>query len=113
MVLALRQVVPDPAREGCARLIHVSFWGLDGGLALMVTCNLFPGSVLQLPDVLHNGHWHARSPESLNLGTMRFIEWLRMPGDLLFVGLGVMPIAAAVITYLEMNVQSSSQAEHR
>ena len=75
----------------------------------MVICNLFPGGVLQLVDVLNNGYWHARSPEFLNQGTMRYLEWLRMPRDLVFIGLGVMPaVAAAVITYLNMRTQAPS-----
>jgi nitric oxide reductase subunit B len=109
MVFALRQVTPEEAWAGREKLIRLSFWGLNGGLALMVICNLFPGGLLQLVDVLNNGYWHARSPEFLNQGTMRFLEWLRMPGDLVFIGLGVMPaVAAAVITYLKMKTQSPS-----
>jgi nitric oxide reductase subunit B len=109
MVFALRQVTPEEAWAGREKFIRLSFWGLNGGLALIVICNLFPGGVLQLVDVLNNGYWRARSPEFLNQGTMRFIEWLRMPGDLVFIGLGVMPaVAAAVITYLKMKTQSPS-----
>jgi nitric oxide reductase subunit B len=112
LVFALRQVTPDQEWEGRAKLIRLSFWGLNGGLALMVICNLFPGGVLQLADVLQNGYWHARGPEFLSQGKMRFIEWLRMPGDLVFIGLGVIPLAAAaIITYLKMKVHTSSQAD--
>jgi nitric oxide reductase subunit B len=104
MVFALRQVSTDREWEGRARFIRTSFWGLNGGLALMVLCSLFPGGVLQLIDVLKNGYWHARGPEFLNQRMVRIIEWLRMPGDLIFIGLGVLPAAAAaVITYLQMN----------
>ena len=110
MVFALRQVTPDGAWESSAKLIRLSFWGLNGGLALMVICNLFPGGVLQLIDVLNNGYWHARGPEFLNQGAVRFMEWLRMPGDLVFIGLGVLPAASvAVTTYLRMNNGLRSQ----
>jgi hypothetical protein len=54
-------------------------------------------------------HSNRRSPGFLNQWTMRFIEWMRMPGDLVFIGLGVMPaVAAAVITYLKMRTQEPS-----
>ena len=38
--------------------------GSTSGLGLMVVLNLFPGGVLQLADVLQNGYWHARGPNS-------------------------------------------------
>jgi nitric oxide reductase subunit B len=104
MVFALRQVTPDNTWGRRVKFIRLSFWGLNSGLALMVLCSLFPGGVLQLSDVLKNGYWHARGPEFLNQGTVRLIEWLRMPGDLIFIGLGVLPaVAAAVITWLQLN----------
>jgi len=113
MVFALRQVTPDNAWESRAKLIRLSFWGLNCGLAIMVLCSLFPGGVLQLVDVLKNGYWHARGPEFLNQKTVRIIEWLRMPGDLIFIGLGVLPaVAAAVITYLRMNKGQASQPDN-
>jgi nitric oxide reductase subunit B len=82
------------------KFIRVSFWGLNVGLALMVVTNLFPGGVLQLMDVLENGYWHARSPEFLNQNLVRVIEWLRLPGDLVFIVLGVVPmLIASLLTY--------------
>lgn len=76
----------------------------------MVVTNLFPGGVLQLLDVLNNGYWHARSPEFLSQRMMRIIEWLRLPGDGVFIALGVVPaLMAAVVTYRCM--RSSSVAK--
>jgi nitric oxide reductase subunit B len=51
MVFAMRQVLPDYQWLRVERYIHISFWGLNIGLALMVILNLFPGGVLQLWDV--------------------------------------------------------------
>ncbi len=95
MVFALRQISTDGQWVRAERYIGVSFWGLNGGLALMVLTNLFPGGVLQLVDVLNNGYWHARGPEFLGQRVMRIIEWLRLPGDLVFIGLGVVPLLVA------------------
>ena len=109
MVFALRQVTPDEEWNRCARLIRISFWGLNGGLALMVICSLFPGGVLQLADVINNGYWHARGPEFLNQKLARTIEWARMPGDLVFIALGVIPaMVAAIVTYLVMKRRSAA-----
>ena len=54
----------------------------------MVFANLFPIGVLQLGDAVANGYWHARSIEFFNDHAM--IEWLRLPGDVLFIA-GVVP----------------------
>ena len=95
-VFALRQVLADREWVRVERYIRLSFWGLNIGLALMVIMNLFPGGVLQLWDVLQNGYWHARGPEFLNAGIVRLVEWLRLPADLIFIGLGVFPLLAAM-----------------
>jgi nitric oxide reductase subunit B len=95
LVLALRQVSTEEEWARPARWIRVSFWGLNVGLALMVVTNLFPGGVFQLLDVLQNGYWHARGPEFLSERFMRLIEWIRLPADGIFIGLGVVPIVMA------------------
>lgn len=61
----------------------------------MVVTNLFPGGVLQLLDVLRHGYWHARSREFLDAPLVRTLEWLRMPGDLVFIACGVVPLLIA------------------
>ena len=95
IVFALRQVLTDEQWGRPEKFIRVSFWGLNIGLALMVVTNLFPGGVLQFIDVLNNGYWHARGPEFLQGKISHMIEWLRMPGDLIFIGLGVFPLLVA------------------
>lgn len=100
MVFALRQVLTNAEWIQPQKFVRVAFWGLNSGLALMVVSNLFPGGVLQLFDVFANGYWHARSPEFFSQRTMRLIEWLRLPGDLIFIGFGVIPVLiAALLTY--------------
>ncbi len=99
-VFALRQVSTDEQWVRTEKFVRVSFWGLNIGLALMVMTNLFPGGALQLFDVLNNGYWHARGPEFLQGRIPRLIEWLRMPGDLIFIFLGALPLlAAALLTW--------------
>ena len=70
------------------------------GLLLMVASSLFPGGVAQLWDVLNHGYWHARSLEYMNQSYVCLIEWFRLPGDVVFIGLGVVPVViAAAPTY--------------
>jgi nitric oxide reductase subunit B len=58
----------------------------------MVCVNLFPIGALQFRDALVNGYWHARSPDFFARGDVRVLEWLRLPGDVLFIGGGIFPL---------------------
>lgn len=103
IAIALRQVSTDEEWVRPEKFIRISFWGLNIGLALMVIANLFPGGVLQVRDVLHNGYWHARSLYYLNQEFVKMIEWARLPGDAIFIGLGVVPaVIAAGIVYIRL-----------
>jgi len=100
MVFAIRQVLVDDLWKRVEKFIRISFWGLNIGLALMVLLSLFPGGVLQLRDVLRNGYWHARSTAYLTEGMSKLIEWFRLPGDLVFGIVGVLPLVLAIgMTY--------------
>jgi len=98
MVFVLRQTLPDAAWGRVEKYVRVSFWGLNLGLALMVLLNLFPGGIMQLRDVLEHGYWHARSLEFIGQPLMRTLEWLRLPGDLVFIFAGVVPAVLAAVT---------------
>ena len=52
---------------------------------------------MQLLDVITNGYWHARSLAYTATPMARLLEWLRMPGDLVFVFLGALPLTLAMI----------------
>ena len=94
-------MTPDERWRDTEKYIRVSFWGLNVGLAMMVVSNLFPGGVLQLYDVLQNGYWHARSPAFGYSPLMHALEWARLPGDLIFIAVGVVPLViAALKTFL-------------
>jgi len=80
---------PDRWSDRAARL---SFWSLNAGLAWMLFANLFPVGVTQLWDALARGYWHARSPEFLGQTWVRALEWLRLPGDALFILGGAVPL---------------------
>ncbi|MCL4487114.1 MAG: nitric-oxide reductase large subunit [Chloroflexi bacterium] len=99
-VFAMRQVVTEKQWARVEKFIRLSFWGLNVGLGLMVVTSLFPGGVMQLTDVLNNGYWHARSFDFLTEPLMRTLEWVRLPGDTVFLVLGVLPLViAALMTY--------------
>jgi nitric oxide reductase subunit B len=103
LTFAFREVLTEGQWSKVEKFVKVSFWGLNIGLALMLILSLFPGGVLQLWDVINNGYWHARGQPYLSQSLTRFIEWIRMPADLIFMFLGVTPmVIAALITYRTM-----------
>ncbi|MCL5096548.1 MAG: cbb3-type cytochrome c oxidase subunit I, partial [Candidatus Omnitrophica bacterium] len=81
-----------PRDNASERAMRISFWGLNIGLAWMLFVNLFPLGLLQLNDSVTYGYWHARQIEFFLQPVIRAIEWLRLPGDLLFIVGGIFPI---------------------
>jgi nitric oxide reductase subunit B len=63
----------------------------------MIVLSLFPAGVLQLWDVLQHGYWHARSLEYTGTALARTLEWMRTPGDLVFIFAGVVPIVLGLL----------------
>ncbi len=95
MVFVLRQTADDSTWPGIERYVRIAFWGTNIGLALMVLLSLFPGGVLQVWDVVQHGYWHARSLDYTGGRLARFLEWTRLPGDLVFIVFGAAPLAIA------------------
>jgi nitric oxide reductase subunit B len=69
----------------------LSFWCLNIGLAWMLFINLFPVGLLQLSKILATSYWQGREPEFYTQPLVRFFEWLRLPGDALFIT-GILPV---------------------
>jgi nitric oxide reductase subunit B len=89
MFVARYFIPPDTWSE---RAMKLSFWSLNVGLALMLFVNLAPVGGLQLFDSVRYGYWHAREPEFFADPVVRVFEWLRLPGDLLFIVGGILPV---------------------
>ncbi|MEO6324090.1 MAG: nitric-oxide reductase large subunit [Thermoanaerobaculia bacterium] len=100
LVFCMRSLVGDAAWARAEKLIKVGFWGLNGGLALMMAIDLFPAGVLQLWDVLQNGYWHARRLTFLMNGTFHTLEWARAGADSVFLIVGVVPLVLSVFVLL-------------
>ncbi|MFZ2313655.1 MAG: cbb3-type cytochrome c oxidase subunit I [Methylobacter sp.] len=97
VVFVIRQTVNETVLRDLEKYVRVGFLGLNGGLLLMVIMSLFPAGVLQLVDVLENGYWHARSVAYTGGDLARLLEWCRLPGDLVFIVFGVVPIGIAAM----------------
>jgi len=96
-VFVLRQTSDDAHWPGVEKYIRCAFWGTNLGLAMMVVMRLFPGGLLQVWDVLQNGYWHARSLDYIGSERSHLIEWLRMPGDVVFIVFGAAPLVIATV----------------
>nr|BFE79311.1 hypothetical protein GCM10020093_019120 [Planobispora longispora] len=86
---ALRYLIP--ARLWPDKLAKLSFWSLNIGLAWMVFATLLPLGVIQLWHSVNDGYYEARSLDYIMQPGNAVLEWLRMPGDVIFIGGGVLP----------------------
>jgi nitric oxide reductase subunit B len=66
------------------RLLALSFWGLNIGLAMMVFMSLLPAGIYQAWASIDQGMWFARSPAIVHSRLMETLVWLRVPGDIVF-----------------------------
>jgi len=89
-LFCLRYLIPE--ERWSERAAKISFWSLNLGLAWMVFASLFPLGLLQLYHSVRYGYYDARTLKFLTGSTNALIEWLRLPGDALFIVGGVLPV---------------------
>ena len=95
-LFALRYIIP-PAKWP-DKLAKLSFWSLNIGLAWMVFVTLLPLGILQLWHSVNDGYFEARTLNYITEPGNGLLEWMRMPGDLIFIIGGILPFLW--ITYL-------------
>jgi nitric oxide reductase subunit B len=78
------------------RLLSVSFWCLNIGLAMMVFLSLLPQGLWQTYASFSRDYAYARSAEVIQGPVMQALVWARVPGDLVFA-CGVLTFAAFVV----------------
>ncbi|HEX2895711.1 MAG TPA: cbb3-type cytochrome c oxidase subunit I [Marmoricola sp.] len=88
-MFALRYLIP--AEKWPDRLAKISFWSLNIGLAWMVFATLLPLGVLQLYKSVDKGYFEARSLGYITTPGNALLEWMRLPGDVLFIVGGTLP----------------------
>ncbi|MDI3315202.1 MAG: cbb3-type cytochrome c oxidase subunit I [Mycobacterium sp.] len=107
-MFAFRYVIPpDKWPEKWARLC---FWSLNIGLAWMVFATLLPLGVLQLYHSVNDGYFEARSLGYITRPGNALLEWMRLPGDVIFIVGGVVPFMWIAWTALR-NFRSGSTAQ--
>ena len=90
LVFVARYFVPRD--RGSERAMRLGFWGLNLGLGWMIFANLLPLGIWQFFDSARYGYFHARQPEFFEQPGVRVIEWLRLPGDVVFIVIGIFPV---------------------
>ncbi|HEY7307494.1 MAG TPA: cbb3-type cytochrome c oxidase subunit I [Bryobacteraceae bacterium] len=89
-LFCIRYMIPEA--RWSERAAKISFWSLNAGLAWMVFATLFPLGLLQLYESVNHGYFEARSLKYIGNPVNSFIEWLRFPGDAVFIIGGVLPL---------------------
>jgi nitric oxide reductase subunit B len=95
-MFCLRYLIPaDKWPEKWAR---ISFWSTNIGLAWMCFATLLPLGILQLYKSVNSGYFEARELKFLTNHINAVLEWLRLPGDVVFIVGGALP--ALYIAYI-------------
>ncbi len=87
-----------PADRWPERWAKVCFWSTNIGLAWMCFATLLPLGILQLYKSVNDGYFEARELKFLTNDTNALLEWLRLPGDIVFIAGGAIP--ALYIAYV-------------
>lgn len=74
------------------KLLSISFWTLNIGLAMMTFLSLLPQGLWQTYASIKHYYAYARSAEFMHSAVMEGLVWARVPGDIVF-GIGVLAFA--------------------
>ena len=95
-MFCVRTQPDDASWQKIKKLVKIGFWGLNGGMALMILSDLFPAGILQLWDSMTHGYWHARRLSFIMSGTFHTLEGVRMCGVMVVILFGVFATVAAI-----------------
>nr|WP_315596855.1 nitric-oxide reductase large subunit [uncultured Cupriavidus sp.] len=93
-LLVLRYVRPAHALN--PRLMSIAFWGLNGGLVLMIGTSLLPVGIIQALASISEGLWYARSEAFVQQPLLQTLRWVRTFGDIVFL-VGALTFAWQVV----------------
>lgn len=96
MLFCLQHLFPRAAWN--EKLLKISFWSLNGGLALMMFLDLFPVGLYQLYIVFTEGFWAGRTQDLLMGPVWQTLTYFRSIGGTLFLVGGVIPLVYFIVT---------------
>jgi nitric oxide reductase subunit B len=108
-LFCLRYLIP--AEQWPERWARISFWSTNLGLAWMCFATLLPLGIAQLYESVDKGYWEARELEFLTNDTNALLEWLRLPGDIVFIGGGALPVVYITYVGIRHTVKRTTLAE--
>ena len=98
LLFTLRNIVrPEKWTGKTDKILKISCWGLNIGLAGMILITLLPVGMVQLQTAFEQGFWVARDPSFYQDGLVRVLLWLRIIPDSIFILAGVVPLVWAVV----------------
>jgi len=92
------------------KVLKISFWCFNLGLALMALLTLLPLGTLQLLAAINHGYWYARSAEFMQQPIVELLIWMRVPGDTIF-SIGALALVYFVISLWLWPKQETEQGE--
>lgn len=93
-LLILRYIRPQMVFN--EKLMKLSFWWLNIGLALMLFTSLLPIGIIQFAASASEGLWYARSEAFLQQPLLVTLRWVRTFGDVVFI-VGALAVAWQVV----------------
>ena len=82
VLFCLRGMRPDLKWD--ERVLRISFWCFNIGLAMMAIFTLLPLGTMQLLAAINEGYWYARSEQFMQQPIVDLLIWMRVPGDTVF-----------------------------
>jgi nitric oxide reductase subunit B len=105
-LFCLRYIIPE--KHWSDKAARISFWSLNLGLAWMVFATLFPLGIMQLYHSINVSYYDARTLNYIGSRFNSILEWMRMPGDIVFILGGVLPLLYVCIQ--DIRYMSASKA---
>jgi nitric oxide reductase subunit B len=96
-LLVLRYIRPNA--EFNHSLMRTAFWGLNGGIVLMIATSLLPIGIIQFHASATEGLWYARSEAFMQQDLLQTLRWVRTFGDVVFI-VGALAFALQVVSLL-------------
>jgi len=82
-LLVLRYI--RPAHQLNETWMKVAFWGMNGGLVLMIATSLLPVGIIQFLASVEYGTWYSRGEAFMQQPLLQTLRWVRTFGDVVFL----------------------------
>lgn len=106
-LLVLRYIRPEAVFNPA--LMRTAFWGLNGGLVLMIATSLLPIGFIQFHASATEGLWYARSEAFMQQDILQTLRWVRTFGDVVFI-IGASAFALQVVSLLFTRQEATTEA---